>query len=380
MIQAITIVGWHWPQALIPGLVEHHERKMPVYILSVVLRWLSLTALVVLTFFLKRFSIPMGAILFMSIYAAYISSAGIAGIPFFDIVAKSVAPRRRGAFFGLRRVFGGILAALMGSLLYAILSRPQRFPFPHNYALIFLIACGLILIAVICFICVREPIHPVRSKRLGFRGFIRKGLRSLREDRAFRIMLLFRIAMALAMISLPFLTPCALEILGAEQSISGTYVTLWMITAIMANIVWAYVSDRHGTRLVFKYAAIFCVVTPTLALAAIYVHQIPEIGAHWSLLVMTAAVIAASLFNTAFMMGSINYLLEIAPGRSRPTYIGTCQLALLPTALFPLGAGVLASVLSYKAVFFVALVSGAPLFWLIRKLPEPRHTEIHLTK
>ncbi|MFH1739780.1 MAG: MFS transporter [bacterium] len=373
LVQAIAIVGWHWPQAVLPGLVEHKERKLPIYLLSVITRGGSLTTLVVVvTFFLDSVSFEAGVVLFFLFYAAFVSSCGIAGIPFFDIVAKSIAPNRRGIFFGIRRVFGGMLAAGMGSLLYAILSRPQEFPFPKNYTLVFLIADGLMLVAVTFFLFVREPIHPVRSSRLGFRGFVRSGIQSLRDDQAFRRMILFRIFLALAMVPIPFLTPCALEILGAKQAISGTFVTITMITAIAANLVWAPMNDRYGTRIILLFAALFCVLMSVLALGSLLIHRIPEYDEGWPLLIMTAAVVGSSLVNTAFMMGAINYLLEIAPARSRPTYIGICQLVLLPTALFPVMGGVLATVLSYEAVFLVALAAALSLFLVVRKLPEPR--------
>jgi len=91
-------------------------------------------------------------------------------------------------------------------------------------------------------------------------------------------------------------------------------------------------------------------------------------------LLMSAAVVSSSLVNTSFLMGGMNYLLEIAPARSRPTYIGISQLILLPSALFPLAGGALASMVCYQAVFVVALVATGSLFWWVRRLPEPRHT------
>ncbi len=373
--QALYYIGWQWPQALLPGLVEHRRRKMPIYLLSVVTRASSLAVLCLLVFFLDRFPVSLGVVLFIVFYAAFTSAFGIAAIPFFDIVAKSVKPTQRGAFFGLRRVVGGIFAAGMGSVLYAILSRPERFPFPRNYSLVFVIALGIMLVAVSCFLFIREPLHPVRSSRLGLRGFAKQGIESLRTDRAFRGLALFRTVMALGMVPFPFLAPCALEHLDAEPSISGTFVGIFMTVSILVNLIWARMSDRYGNRMVLFCASLFCVAVPGLALGALYAQGILGSGSLVPMALMTGAVICSASVHTAYLMGHINYLLEIAPGPLRPTYLGTVELILLPAALFPVLGGVLASLLSYQAVFVLALMAGLLLFWLSRRLPEPRHRD-----
>ncbi len=370
--QALYYIGWQWPQAMLPGLVEHHQRKMPIYLLSVVTRTSSLAVLCLLVFFLDRFPVSIGVVAFFVFYAAFTSAFGIAAIPFFDIVAKSVKPTHRGAFFGLRRVVGGIFAAGMGSVLYAILDRPEQFPFPRNYSLVFMIALTVMVVAVSCFLFVREPIHPVRSSRLGFRGFAKQGIESLRTDRAFRGLVLFRTVMAAGMIPFPFLAPCALEHLGAEPSISGTFVGIFMTASILVNLIWARMSDRYGNRMVLFCASFFCMVVPALALGALFVQDTLGAMSSVPMALMTGAVIGSALVYTAYMMGHINYLLEIAPGPLRPTYLGTIELMLLPAALFPVLGGVLASVFSYQAMFILAFGAGLLLFWLSRRLPEPR--------
>jgi hypothetical protein len=63
-----------------------------------------------------------------------------------DMVGKIIAPWRRGAFFGQRSFWGGILALGASSLVAFVLAEPGGLRFPLNVAV--LVALGLVTLVL----------------------------------------------------------------------------------------------------------------------------------------------------------------------------------------------------------------------------------------
>ena len=71
-------------------------------------------------------------------------------------------------------------------------------------------------------------------------------------------------------------------------------------------------------------------------------------------------------------MGTTNYLLEIAPEESRPTYMAFMRILQAPTVLLPLLAGMVAEFFSFQVAFVAAGVASLGTCYLVSRLDEPR--------
>lgn len=136
-VVTIRTFGFFMPQIFVASFTEHWQKRKPIYILGAVLRGSSFFLLFILIYFWGRKMSSLLLISFFILYGTACLGGGLGGLPFLDIIGKVITPTRRGRFFSLRLFFGGILAVGGGLVVRYVLADPIRFPFPHNYALLF---------------------------------------------------------------------------------------------------------------------------------------------------------------------------------------------------------------------------------------------------
>ncbi len=76
------------------------------------------------------------------------------------------------------------------------------------------------------------------------------------------------------------------------------------------------------------------------------------------------------------MMGFSNYLLELAPVKERPLYIGLGNTLNAPGLMAPMLGGWLASVWSYQGAFGLGAALGVASLVASLSLPDPRAGEM----
>jgi len=119
---------------------------------------------------------------------------------------------------------------------------------------------------------------------------------------------------------------------------------------VIANLVWARLVDRAGSRQMLVFCAVISTLTPLLALA------LAPLG--WPALTVIF-FLAGAAFNGR-KVGFQSALLELAPAAERPTYAGLNTVLILPLAFLSLGAGFFLQHWSYTALFiFAAIFIGA---------------------
>jgi MFS family permease len=57
-------------------------------------------------------------------------------------------------------------------------------------------------------------------------------------------------------------------------------------------------------------------------------------------------------------IGDMNYLLEIAPERERPSYIGFMNTYMIPFSFLPLIGGVIVEAVSFNAILLISMISN----------------------
>src|SRR5437868_15301202 len=105
--------------------------------------------------------------LIIACYTVLNLSSGTSTVAFQDVVANVIPARRRGSFFGMRQLYGGLLTfALAGPLVRWLLGSAGPLPFPANFGL-------LSLLSLICYACgmyafssIHEPPQPQPGPRL----------------------------------------------------------------------------------------------------------------------------------------------------------------------------------------------------------------------
>jgi MFS family permease len=364
LLPAITSGGWFLPQLIIASRVHHLPRKMPWYIGAGVIRVLAMLLLGLLTLLLA--AQPGWLLLsFFALYTIYCLCGGVGGIPWLEVVGKTIPPRRRGAFFGQRAFWGGVLALGVSFFVSFLLDEGQRpgspVAFPLNFALLFGVATIFVAIAIGCWALVREPADRRTGPRLTIRDEIRRGPQIVREDRNYRSFLFARVLLAFSAIGDPFYVVYARERLHAPAATVGLYLAALTISGIASNLVWTPLSDRASPRRMMGGSTLAVLAPPLAALALPpLLAVLSRLGAgvpgasEWGYLGFGLVFVLIGFASGAGRVINNNLLLDIAPAAERPTYIGFLNTVLGLATLVPIAGGSLVDRVGFEPLFALA--------------------------
>jgi MFS family permease len=369
-------LGWMWPSLFLPYLLQGRPNKLNWYRWAAVVRIAAMAAIPFVLFSGMPGERPRLA--FALLVAALFldgSAAGVAFLPFMDIVAKCVPVNRRGLFWSLRQ--GGAAALGIGSawLVHYYLDPARGLPFPLGYAWLSAIAaCGYTL-AVVSFCFVYEPRGPARGRHLPFRLHFWRGPRLLRTDSAFRVFSLVRALVSLAQMGLPFLA-----IYGHQRfHLTAVDTGLWLLPLTVASslypFAWGALSDRRGPRALLRVSTALSALASaaplmlaTGAALGLHSHTVFQIG-------LGAAYLLGRAADSSNQIAVPNYVLEVAPAYQRDAYIGTNTILAIPLSAAPLLAGAIGDHISFEALYAVSLLVGLAAtrlaWWSLPRPPRP---------
>ncbi|HUS17111.1 MAG TPA: MFS transporter [Chloroflexia bacterium] len=374
---AIISAGWLLPQLFIASRVQHLPRMMPWYNGAGVVRLVCM-ALQGITIVLLGGDQPALLLAsFFSLYTIYSLAAGVAGIPWLEAVSKTIAPRRRGTFFGTRNFLGGSAAFLMSVPVSQVLRQGDApgalLPFPLNFALLFGVSALFVAGGAYSWSRVFEPAIPPSAPRSNLWAQIRRGPQIVRTDRDYRAFFVARLLLAGTTIAGPFYVVYAREVLHAPAELVGFYLAALTVSGVLSNLVWSPLADRTSTPTMMRLNAAAVGSVPILALALVV--SLARAGPAW-------AQQAPLIFSTVFILSGFasgagpilnnNLLLTIAPAAERPLYIGFLNTVLGIATLVPILGGTLVDRFGYTPVFVFSALLAACAFLVGGKLTVQR--------
>lgn len=355
LLPAIAGGGWMLPQLLVAARVRALPYKLPVYQSAAFVRTSSYISMILIAALLADRP-ALCLTLFLLAMTVNALASGISGLPFLEVVSKTVPPERRPRYFGTRNLYGGLLAFGAGLGVRWILGSDLRFPL--DYALIFALGTLAYTFGYWVFGLTVEPPDPPQEPQ-GVRGEVRSIPETLR-DPAFRAFLSVRLLLAAASMSEPFYAANALRHLHFPPAILGVFVMALTGAAPLSNVVWQRVAERKGSRRIIRYATALYGLAPLCA--ALVGHF--QLGA-WAYL---SVFILSSIANQGFNLGHTNHLLNIAPAEARSRYIGTLN-TIVGLALFtPVIGGLIADRAGYVPVFVLSIILCGVAWWQTGKL------------
>ena len=368
LVAPIRIGGWFLPQLLVSEFIQRQERKVRVYAFVGVFRAVSWGLMLPLLWFVRGRATLLG--LFMALLIVNSLAAGWAGLSFMDVVGKVVPVHRRGAFFGARRLLGGMLALAASGVVGWVLSEKTGLAFPHNFALLFGLSLVGISIAIFVFSRVDEPLEPVVAHHLGVSAQIQRARRLLRQDRPYRRLLLTRMLMVIADMVIPFYVVFAGEVLSAPASLVGVYLSTRTLAALLTNLWAGRLSDQRGNRRLLLVACLIGLAAPAMALLFGRWHS-PAIC-------FTIVFALSGMYSTASWIAHTSFLLEISPAGDRPIYLGTANTLVGMAILASSGGGALVDWLGFDALFGLALAALLLAMGMAARIRDPRPGQVDL--
>ena len=350
------------PQMVVANRLECKIHKIHVLRFAIVIRALCWGSLSLITYLLAVSHPKLTLSLVFFLLFVFTFMGGVATVPFMDIWGKSLRPTLRGRFFGYRQFWGGIFAIGTGSLAVAILSNKEIL-FPTNFALLFLFAFILISISYVALGSVKEPAEQVYKKCLTFREFLNKAIVILRSDSNYRRFLYVEIFVGGSALALPFYILYARDILEIALGMVGILLLAQVVGSVLSNLVWGYLVDFAGSRRGIQISTLIGLAIPLMALG---------ISPSQPSMFLVMLFFSIGFFLSGKSIAANNFLLDIAPAKKRPTYIGINGSLSIIVGLFPLLGGVVIQNISYSFVFILTFVMVVIGFVLSLRLKESR--------
>ena len=370
LVGPLRDAGWFLPQLFVSHRLQREPRKMPLYRRVSVIRTFAWLTWTVAVFVVRDYALLL--LIFFVAYSVNSLASGFAGMPFMDIVAKTIPTRQRGSFFGGRLLYGSLLGLVASGLVAFMLSPDNTLPFPLNIGALFIVATIAALLGLASFGLMVEPPGEVRDEEDTMTSHVRRAARLPRQNENLRYFLITRIVLFLSFVAMPFYSVYSINVLGAPPSIIGLYVGVRTLVALLINPVWSRLSDRRGNKIVMRLAITCGLIMTLWALLAPLAGQQLKIDPAIIAYSFVPVFALWGIYDTGLGIGAINLLLEIAPGNDRAIYVGLTNTILGIAYISTIVSGLLVDWLGYQGVFAIAVVMLGVALWAVSRIQEPR--------
>lgn len=366
LVSTMRNAGYLLPQLFVAGYAERLPFKKPLLRINGAVNRLSVLLMAMAVFLLAGKWPQMALISLLFAIFLFAITDGIGGVPWTDLVAKTIPSTRRGRLFATMQSVGGLGAFCAGLFVRQVLASVA---FPFNYSLLLLVGFVFMVISLIGTLLVKEKAGVVRPSST-MAEYWRRLPVIWRESPSFQRMMFTRMVFSCFYLALPFYVIFARERLGFAESTVGLFLSAQMAGSILASLLWGYLGDEHSNRTVIRAVTLVATTTPALALLASWMTQLGWRLGSFILSALVFATVGATLSGN--WMGFTNYLLDVASDVDRPTYVGMMNTLTAPFTFLPVVGGLLLRFVSHEILFAgtVGIVGISVL--LAEKLPEPR--------
>ena len=375
LVGPLRDAGWLLPQLFISHRLQREPLKQPLYRRAAMIRVVAWLLWTLAVFVLAGYPSAL-LLVFFTAYGVNALASGLAGLPFLEIVAKTIPPDRRGSYFGGRMFLGGLLSLLAGVLVSVMLAENNPTPFPQNVGVLLVVAFAAAMVGLTAFALVKEPRSEVRDDGITFVAHLQRAFRLPRYNRDLRYMLLARVAILLSYVAAPFFSIYSINVLGAPPSIIGVYVGVRTLTALVVNPVWSRLSDRRGNKLVMQLTTTCGVVMLVWAVLAPPVTQAWGLSADLRPYLFVPVFAMMGLYETGIGIGANNLTLEVAPANDRAIYIGLTNTVLGVAYISTVVSGLIVDAVGYAGVFVLGLLLLLLASWALWRLRDPRKLSV----
>ena len=281
-----------------------------------------------------------------------------------NLMAKLFPPSVRGRSVGYVSLLGSILGALGSWCVVFVLA---QYAFPHNFAILFVVAGVVLSGCVTSFFWLREPASPA-VERETTRHFLRDLAGMLRTAPGFMWFMLARFVGTFGVMAGPFYTLAGLAKFDLPVEVAGKFGATLLVARVAGSVVGGWLGDRFGFKILVVAASVCGAAAAGVAIWA------PTPGWYYVVFVLVG------LYHAMGMIGSFNLQIEFCPTEDKTTFIAFGSTVVCPAlVLGPLVGGLLAEHHSahYNAVFVGAMVcSLLGLVVTLLFVQEPRSAKL----
>ncbi len=350
------------PQIWTVGWLQRTRRALPMYNYSALLRMVGWIALTVIALLVDNVTILLVTLFAFTIIGGL--AAGVAGLPFTEVVGKIIPPRQRGLIFGWRGALGGVLAVIGAQVVVFFTGPGARFDFPVNYGLLFAFAGLTQMLGFFSFSLVKEPDadtnveHPKLSTEV---------VRSIwRSDSNYRHYVQGRTYFELSSMANGLVIVYANQVLGVRLELAGTYLLVSSILRPIFSIGAGRLSVRVGNRLPVAGGIIAQGLGWALLLIAPLLGVYGSAAEYYLVPVYSLIAIQKGLvFSNLMALG-----LNVTPETERALYLGTLSTWIGVVGIVGALSGVIAKTIGFEALFAISMLLSCLSAWQFMRLRE----------
>jgi hypothetical protein len=367
LIAPLQNATWALPQLWTVSWLQRSKRAMPLYNYAAFLRligWVVLTVMVLL--------VRDTTLLLITVFAFTViggTAAGVAGLPFIEVIGKVIPPRQRGLCFGWRGALGGVLAVVGSLIVTAFTGTKSLFEFPVNYGLLFGFAGFAQMMGFFSFSLVHEPESASTQERpkpsFAVMGSI------LRSDTDYRHYVSGRTLFELSSAANGLIIVFASQMLDVRLELAGLYLLISSLLRPIFSVAAGRMSVRVGNRLPVSAGLIAQALGWGLLVLALplnihghtaEIYLVPIYG--------LTAIQKGLVFSNLMALG-----LNVTPEDERPLYMGALNTWLGIVIISGGLSGVIADTIGYSTLFTLSAILSALAAWEFWRLRERLDTE-----
>jgi len=351
--------------------IEHRKRVMPAAMWMGGLARMAILGIALAGWFLPNEPVSLSflgewlvrprvaAILgFMLMFGIFM---GAQRVVFSLLMAKVIPISRRGRLQAWRNATGGLIAAVLAYFAGRYFIDANLFGNGYSTTFVFafiLTSLGLWALQLL----LKEPEPPTTRAQARFRDRLRDFPALLRQDRSYGFFVLMQMLATSARIATPFYIIFVGSIIGLDGKTLGLLSLAFLGADTVPNLVWGYLGDKTGFRLVLLLSLVTWIGATVLLMS---VHDIAA---------MFVAFCGLGAAQSGYMMAAQTMILEFGDRDELPMRIAVSATAESITATAgPLIGGVVAELAGYHVVFGVSLgFLAVALLLLIVAVKEPR--------
>lgn len=352
-VSTILRLGWLLPQLLVGYFAGRGASAMSFYVVGAFGRTAAIAMLAIALWVGANLGWTYAALgtVTLVLWVLYAFLSGIVGVPYNDIVARSVPSERRSRMLSIRFFGGGVVALLVAALADKLF---RTLDFPISYSAVLGIAACLMLVSSFIFTAMGEPERTSPQKAAGsFFAYLREGAVTFRDDPVFRSFVFAQWCGGAVLIAAPFFIVAA-NGLGVGLENVALLLGAQTVGALVGNPLWGWWGDSRGKLSLMRGIAV-ARTAPQIALLVILLIPVPPEAAMPVLLVVF--FVLGALAN-GLTIAVIGLLMEISPDDRRPAYSGYFNALTAPAFVLPLVGGLAVTALGTWIVFATALVAA----------------------
>lgn len=312
--------AWALPQLWVSGYLQSHPLKIEVYkkisiiriccwaILALTINFITGSRLLLLTFLLT--------------YTLSSLASGLSGLPFLEIVGKTIPDERRGEFFAWRLGLGGLAGIASSFIVKWVLGPSHPFKYPQNYGV--LVAAFFIIssLSLLFFNRIFELPDTKVKPRANFNVQIKNAWVAFKLDREYRKFLFSQSALSIGGCATPFFAWYTQNKLGSDPGMIGIYLAFLTGSNLISNYLYGRLSRKTNNTKVMKLCIIAGILMTGLVLALAILAQLTKLPSFVINIWLIPVFVLAGLRNSGVGISLNSLLLDISPPSMRSLYVG----------------------------------------------------------